>query len=58
VLRFRDAALRRRSAAIRRQALRARAVERVVSPIKVRAVGGAARAGVLVAEGDPRPSFP
>jgi hypothetical protein len=51
VLQFRDAALRRRAAALRGGAPKVRAV-RVVSPRLLRAAGGVARSGVLVAEGD------
>jgi lysophospholipase L1-like esterase len=49
-LRFRDQALRRRAAALRRTP--PRISSRVVSQQLVRAAGGPARAGVLVAEGD------
>ena len=51
VLRFRARALRRRAAAVRRKAGR-RAVGRPITPAMVRAAGGPARTGVLVAEGD------
>src|SRR5688500_17382096 len=56
VLRFRDSALRRRATALRRAAPAAVGA-RAVPPRLVRAAGGvpggkAARAGVLVAEGD------
>jgi lysophospholipase L1-like esterase len=50
VLRFRDQALRRRAAAVRRAAPLVDA--RAVPPSLIRAAGGAARTGVLVAEGD------
>jgi hypothetical protein len=52
VLAFRDAALRRRRAALREvpAARAARAVR--ISPQRLRAAGGPGRAGVLVAEGD------
>jgi lysophospholipase L1-like esterase len=52
VLALRDAALRRRAAAIRRRATKAAVRKRVVSPQRLAAVGGSARTGVLVAEGD------
>lgn len=51
VLRFRDSALRRRAAALR-GAGPAVVTTRAISPKFVRAAGGPARAGVLVAEGD------
>ena len=51
VLRFRDSALRRRAAALRLAAPSVIAA-RAVSPRLIRAAGGPARAGVLVAEGD------
>ncbi len=51
VLTFRDQALQRRAVAVRRAAPRAR-VTQTVSPALVRAAGGGARTGVLVAEGD------
>ena len=57
VLRFRDSALRRRTAALRRAAPAASAV-RVVSPRLIRAAGGPARSGVLVAEGDSWVDYP
>ena len=49
VIRFRTQSLRRRASAVRRAPTRARAL---VAPRLVRAAGGAARTGVLVAEGD------
>jgi hypothetical protein len=51
VIRFRNGALKRRAAAVRRTAPR-RAMMRPVTPALVQAVGGTERSGVLVAEGD------
>jgi hypothetical protein len=51
VLRFRDSALQRRAAVLQRQAPR-RGETQTVAPALVRAAGGAARTGVVVAEGD------
>lgn len=52
VLRFRDAALRQRIRAIRRAAPSRAAAMQVLAAAQIQAAGGAARAGVLVAEGD------
>jgi hypothetical protein len=54
VIRFRKQALQRRARAVRRppRGERARALQRAVAPELVRAAGGTARTGVLVAEGD------